>query len=447
MTAYKTHYRQLLSLGLPIMIGQVGMIVLSFADTMMVGHHSTVELGAAAFVNNIMNLVIIFGTGFSYGLTPIVGELFGRGEKAEAGQALRCSLLSNLLVGLVLTLLLALIYINVGRMGLPKELIPLIKPYFLTLIVSVFFVMLFNAFKQFADGITDTKTSMWVLLGGNLLNIVGNYLLIYGKMGLPEWGLFGAGAATLLSRIVMVAVFAWLFLRSKRYSGYREGFLRLGWSRPTTRRLNSLGWPVALQMGMETASFSLSVIMVGWLGTIALATHQVMLTISQFTFMVYYGLGAAVAIRVSNFHGQRDTLNVRRSARAGFHLMVMLEVSLSMIIFLLRDHLGGWFTDSGEVASAVITLLAPFFIYQFGDGLQITFANALRGISDVRYLMKVAFVSYFIISLPLGYIFAFPLGFGLVGIWMAFPFGLTTTGVLLWLRFRRVTATGEAGRA
>lgn len=434
---YGEHYRSLLRLGLPIMIGQLGMIVLSFADTMMVGHHSTMELGAASFVNNIMNLVIIFGTGFSYGLTPIVGGLFGRGDKAGAGQALRCSIVANLLVGLGMMALLAIVCMNVHRMGQPAELLPLIRPYFVVLTVSIVFVMAFNAFKQFSDATTDTQTPMWILLGGNLLNIAGNYVLIYGKMGLPELGLLGAGLSTLLSRVAMVAVFVALFVRSRRYAEYRGGFAHGGTARSLAHRLYSLGLPVALQMGMETASFSLSVIMVGWLGTIALASHQVMLTVSQFTFMIYYGLGAAIAIRVSNFHGQRDRTGVQRTVRAGFHLMIALEVSLSLVIFLLRHHIGGWFTDSGDVSAAVMALLLPFFLYQFGDGLQITFANTLRGLSDVKYLMVAAFVSYFLLSLPLGYVFAFPLGLGLVGIWMAFPFGLTTTGVLLWLRYRR----------
>jgi len=420
------------------MIGQLGTIILGFADTMMVGHHSTVELGAASFVNNIITLVIIFGTGFSYGLTPVVGAFFGRGDRRGAGQALRCSLVSNLLVALVLTVLMLAVCATVGYMGQPEELLPLIRPYFLTLIASLVFVMLFNGFKQFADGITDTRTSMWILLGGNVFNIVLNYLLIYGRFGMPELGLLGAGLATLVSRVAMVAAFFAVFMRSKRYSRYKAGFMRSGLSRPMMRRLNALGWPVALQMGMETASFSLSVIMVGWLGTIALASHQVMLTISQFTFMIYYGMGAAVAIRVSNYSGSRDMMGIRRSAWAGFHLMVVLEVVLSLVVFLLRHHLGGWFTDSQEVAQTVISLLVPFFVYQFGDGLQIVFANALRGASDVKYLMAAAFVSYFVVSLPVGYCCAFVFDYGIVGIWMAFPFGLTTSGVLLCLRFCRV---------
>ena len=207
------------------------------------------------------------------------------------------------------------------------------------------------------------------------------------------------------------------------------------------KRLNALGWPVGLQMGMETASFSLSAIMVGWLGTIALASHQIMLTISQFTFMMYYGMGAAVAVRVSNFKGQGDMENVRRSTFAGFHLIMAMEVVLMSIVFVMRGQVGGWFTDSAEASALVASLFFPFLIYQFGDGLQINFANALRGISDVKPMMIIAFISYFIISLPVGYFCGFVLGWGLVGVWMAFPFGLTSAGLMLWLRFRYKTGT------
>lgn len=435
---YNNHYRTLLSIGIPIMIGQLGMIILSFADTMMVGHHSTSELGAASFVNNIMNLVIITGTGFSYGLTPIVGGLFGRKQLPEAGQALRCSLLANTLAAVIMMAALTILYFNLANIGQPDELLLYMRPYYLVLLASLPFVMLFNAFKQFTDSITETRTSMWILLSGNLLNIIGNYILIYGKMGIPEMGVVGAGVSTLISRIVMVGIFLAVFLCKRSMKQYREGFFSLGWSRQLVRRLTTLGTPIALEMGMETASFSLSIIMVGWLGTIALASHQVMSTISQFTFMVYYGLGAAVAVRTSYFHGQGDMLNTRHVVTAGLRLMVMLEILLGGIIFLLRKDIGSWFTDSAEVSASVLTLMLPFFIYQFGDGLQINYANALRGIADVKPLMVIAFIAFFVISLPVGYLCGFVMGYGLVGVWMAFPFGLTSAGIMMWWRFRKM---------
>lgn len=436
---YRGHYKALFYLGLPIVIGQVGVIVLGFADTLMIGHHSTDELGAASFVNNVFNLAIIFSTGFSYGLTPIVGSLYGNRQLAPAGQALRCSLLANLLVALLLTLGMGILYLNIHNLGQPEELLPLIKPYYIVLLISLVFVLLFNGFKQFTDGITDTKTAMWILLGGNVLNIIGNYILINGKLGLPELGLLGAGISTLFSRIAMLAVFGFVFLNSRRFLRYRLGFFRLGWSRPLFMRLNALGWPVALQMGMETASFSLSAIMIGWLGTIALASHQIMCAISQFTFMMFYGMGAAVAVRVSNFKGQGDEVNVRRSAYAGFHLIMLMALMLGGIVFVFRNHLGGWFTDNEEVSVLVAALIIPMLVYQLGDGLQINFANALRGISDVKPMMLIAFISYFLISLPVGYLCGFVLGWGTVGVWMAFPFGLTSAGIMLWLRFRYKT--------
>jgi len=433
------HYRELLRLGVPIMIGQLGMIILSFADTLMIGHHSTIELGAAAFVNSMMNLFVIFSTGFSYGLTPIVGELFGHKDLKQVGLSLRCSLVANALIAFLVMAVLGVIYLNLDRLGQPEELLPYIRPYFLSLLVSMLFVLLFNAFRQFTDGITDTRTGMWMLLGGNLLNIIGNYLLIYGKCGFPELGLFGAGLSTLIARIMMLAGYVWLVLTAKRFKPYKEGLLHGQFSRNIFVRLNNLGWPVALQMGMETASFSLTAIMVGWLGTIALASHQVMLTISQFAFMIYYGLGAAIAVRVSNFRGMGDIANVRNTVYAGFRMMLLLELIIVAVMLPFYQQMGGWFADDAEVTAAVATLFIPFVFYQFGDGLQITFANALRGISDVKPMMLYAFLAYFVISLPVCYLLAFVLGLGLPGIWLSFLFGLTSAGVMFYLRFRKST--------
>ena len=235
MQTYGGHYRALVRLGFPIVVGQLGVIILGFADTLMIGHHSTEELGAASFVNNLFNLCIIFSTGFSYGLTPVVGALYGNRRFPEAGQALLCSLVANALVAVLLTLIMGGLYFNIGRLGQPEELLPLIRPYYLVLLTSLLFVLLFNGFKQFTDGITDTKTAMWLLLGGNALNIAGNYILINGKLGLPELGLLGAGLSTLFSRIVMVVAFALIVWRSRRFARYRVGLCRLPYSAGSMR--------------------------------------------------------------------------------------------------------------------------------------------------------------------------------------------------------------------
>ncbi len=286
MKPYSEHYSTLARVGLPIVIGQLGIIILGFADTIMVGRHSTDELGAAGFVNNMFNLAIIFSTGFSYGLTPVVGSNYGKQDFAAVSRALKNSLPANTLIALFVCLCMGMLYLNLEHLGQPEELLPLMRPYYLTLLASLPFMLWFNAFKQFADGITDTRTSMWILLGGNVLNIVGNLVLIFGLCGFPELGLFGAGLSTLISRIVMFAAFAILFFCTPYYNRYKQHFFRQSVNRSDFRQLNRLGWPIALQMGMETASFSLSAIMMGWLGVAALAAHQIMCTVGTLCFMV-----------------------------------------------------------------------------------------------------------------------------------------------------------------
>lgn len=310
------NYKALITLGLPIVIGQLGVIVLSIADTMMVGRYGTDELAAASFVNNMFNLIIVTATGFSYGITPVVGRLFGRGEKAEAGGVLKNAVVANGLLAMVFIALMSVLYLCLGR----------------------------------------------------------------------------------------------------------------------------LGAPVALQMGMETASFSLSTIMVGWLGTTALAAHQVMLTIGQLGFMVYYGMAAAVAVRASAFCGQGDKEAVKMTVSGGFHIILVLAAAVSVLMLAVRGSVGYLFTDNADVADAVAMLVIPFVLYQFGDGMQSNYANALRGISDVKMLSVYAFVAYFLISLPAGWLFGFVCGWGLTGIWMAFPVGLTAAGAMYMMRFRRTIA-------
>ena len=437
---YRTHYTALARLGLPIVVGQIGMMLVGFADTLMIGHHSTQELAAASFVNNLMILAVVTGIGFSMGLTPVVGALCGQKRLEDAGVALRCSIKANSGVGILLTLLALLLYLFIDQLGQPDELLPLIRPYYLIVSATLLPVMWFNSGKQFTDGIALTRYGMWILLAGNGLNILGNWLLINGIGPFPELGLQGAGISTLCSRLAMVAAYVIILSRGERFAPFRIGLFSRKHhqeKRQLFRRLCLLGFPMAMQSGMETASFSLTAIMVGWLGTVALASHQIMCTISQFNFMMYLGLGTAVSIRISHFYGQGDMNQVKQTASAGFHLMLILEVMLSLLLILMHKEMGGWFTDSPEVTAMVASLFVVFIAYQFGDGLQINYANALRGIADVKVLVIIAFIAYFIISLPASYLFAFPLGLGLPGVWMGFPFGLTSAGLMLWWRFRR----------
>ena len=436
-TKYETHYKNLTYLGVPIIIGQLGNLILNFADTLMIGHHSTEELAAAAFVNNMFTLVIIFAIGFTYAVTALVGILYGQENTHRIGELMKSATAANTCMALFLSFIMIVLYLNVHRLGQPKELLPLIRPYFLIQLVSLPFVCWFNTFRQFTDGITDTKVAMWILIGGNVMNIFGNWILIYGNLGMPEMGLLGAGLSTMISRIMMTIVMVGIFFVSKKYREYKEGWNTGKVHYADFKKITVLGFPLALQMGMETAAFSLSSLMVGWFGTESLAAHQVMLTISQLGYMIYYGLAAAVAVRISNFMGQRDFLAVRQTATAGIHLVFLLALVTSVPVFIFRHIIGGLFTDNVNVISMVSMTIIPFMIYQFGDGMQCNYANAMRGTANVRPLIWIAFISYFVVSLPLGYIFGVIMNYKLLGVWYAFPFGLTLSGILYYIYYQK----------
>lgn len=435
---YKKHFLLITRLGFPIVVAQLGTIVTSFADTIMVGQYGTDELSAAGFTNNIFGLVIYFLLGFSYSTTPVVGAYFGRGRYADAARSLKESAVANMSVCAVVVALMSVLYFNLHHLGQPEDLLPLIRPYFIVVLASMPFVSAFNSLKQFCDGVGDTKMPMWVMIGGNVVNIIGNYLLIFGKMGCPELGLVGAGLSTLIARVMMVVAIIVLILTSRRYAMYRGG-LRMRVTADGVKHLTRKGMPIGLQMCMEASSFSLCAVMMGWLGSAPLAAHQVMCTIGSLCFMVYYGIGAAVAIRISHFRGQGNWGEVRLVANVGLLMTLSTGVLLSTMIFLLRYDISYMFTTSEEVVAVVVSLIVPMMFYQLGDCIQTVFANALRAIEDVKMMMFYAFIAYVVVSLPLSYVFGFILGWGAVGVWWAFPFGLTTAGVLFWTRFNKTT--------
>lgn len=432
---YGQHYKEILKLGIPIVIGQMGVIIVGFADNIMVGQYASEHLAAASFVNSVFNVPILFGLGFAYGLTPLVGQAYGRKEHSRVGQYLKNSLMVNFAIGVLLTLIMSVLYANLENLGQPEELIPIIRPYFILQLISLVFVMVFNAFKQFSDGITDSVTPMFIMLGANVLNIIGNYILIYGKLGLPELGLTGAGISTLASRILMLVAFAFVFCLKRQYRPYFEAYKSTHCNKKDASELNHMGWMVGIQMGLETTLFSVAGVMIGWLGTATLAAHQSLVTVSTLGFMMYYGIGAATSVRVSNYYGRDDIKNVRRSSMAGFHIIIALGLIASSIFYLGRNLIGPIFTDSEEVHQIIKILIPILILYQIGDCIQIPFANALRGIGDVTSMAIISLIGYILIALPMCYIFGFIFDWGIKGIWLGFPVGLICTGLMLCGRF------------
>lgn len=434
---FKSILKRLLVLAGPIVIGQLGVVLVSFADTFMVGHYGVKELAAASFVNNLTMLLVVTGLGFSLGLTPLVSEAEGRADRKLAGALLRNGLKSNAVLAALVFIVMVVLYLNLDNMGQPEELLPLIKPYYIVVSVSILCTYFFNAFKQFTDGLTKTKVSMTVIIASNVMNIIGNYVLIYGKAGFPEMGLLGAGISTLAARIFTVAAMAGYVFFNKRMKEYVAGFRSKAESRGLLGKVTRLGIPIGLQMGMETASFSLVVILVGKLGTTELAAHQVMVTISQICYMLYIAVASASAIMISSFSGRKMFREISLTSRAAYVSVLGLTVICAGSVILFLRPLSSLFTESDIVTDMVATIALPFLLYQFGDGLQIAYANALRGLQKVKPILPIAFVSYFIISIPASYVFAFPLGMELPGIWYGFPISLTFAGIFYYLTYRK----------
>ncbi len=435
---YPQEYRALVRLGLPITVGQIGMTVQGLADTIMVGQHATTELAAAGFVNNIFNLAVLICFGFTQAAISQTGSAYARGEKAEMVTLLKSGLLADLLQCLFIMLAMAAFYVVLPHLGQPEELLPLMRPYFLVLLASLPFISIGGAYKQFFDSKGDTWVAMTITLIGNVWNILFNALWIFGLCGFPELGLMGAGWATLFSRALMVALYVAAYFLLPHYADYRTLWRQVHVQARLVGVLRRLGWPVAVQQGMEAASFSLCAIMLGWVGASALAAHQVMMNVSMLIFLFYIGIGTAVSIRVSNYHGLRDRTGIQRAATAGYQLIFLVGVVASSLVFIFRYHLAGVFTDSAEVSAIVATMVWPVILYQVGDGMQSNYVNALRGLGDVKPLMRYSFIAYVLISLPLSYLFGNVLGWGAFGVWMGFPFGLTTAGILFYRRFRKV---------
>ena len=435
--------QSIIKLGIPIIIGQLGSIAQQFADTIMVGQYGTMELAAAGFVNNVFNFVIYFMLGISYASTPVIGASYSQKDYKAVAQSLVDSIVVNFLFSLVIVALLLLLYHNIAILQQPEEIMPYALPYFLIVTASMPFMAVFNALKQYSDAVGETKIPMWIMLGANAFNVLLNLPLIFGfelsifnyQFSMEALGLFGAGIATLISRILAVMALVVVIAKMKKYKELKPS-VSTGPKIHRMKHLLFLGLPISIQLGLEASSFNICAIFMGWLGSIPLAAHQIMCTISTLCFQIVYGIGAAASVLISQFRGVGDWHNVRRTANTAFFIGIALILMMIGMIQIFRYPLVSCLTTSEEVVSVVLSLIPCFFIYQFGDCMQITFANALRGIAEVKKLMLYAFISYVIVSIPLSYVFAFIFGWGGVGVWMGMPFGLTTAGFLFYFEFR-----------
>lgn len=434
---YLPFYRRNLRVAFPVMLSQAGQVLVQQVDNMMVGRVGTTELAAASFANSVFIIGMVMGMGFTFGLTPLAGHAWAAGEHRKAASLFRNAFLTNISMALALATVLYSVSFFMDLMGQPPQVVDLAVPYFRILVVSMIPFLVFFTFKQFTEGLGNTSIAMFITLSANALNILLNYILIFGKLGFPAYGLNGAGYASLAARFLMPALFMLVYLKKDWLKRYIILMRDTMFRKKEILALFNIGWPISGQMLLEVSAFALSGVMMGWMGEVPLAAHQIALGLASITFMIVTGIASGTTIRVSHQYSRKDYPNMYTAAIASVHLVLsfMAVTALSFLVF--RGFLPKIYSPNPEVITLASQLLIMAAVFQLFDGLQVVMLGVLRGIADVKKAMFYAFLSYLVVNLPLGYTLAFVLNVGPMGIWAGFVAGLGLASILFYMRFRK----------
>ena len=419
------HIRKHVTLATPVVVGQLGHIMVSVADTAMVGRVGVIPLAGATFAGTIYHIMMLFGIGISYAITPLVAAS-KPDNRDQHIHLLQHAFLLNLSLGVLFFLLMVACYPLLPYMGQETLVVDAAGPFLVIIGSSIIPLMVFQTFRQYAEGLSNTFLPMIVSVIANLVNVGLNWVLIFGKMGAPALGLNGAGYATLISRILMAAAM-WVIIRNISL------FKKYDWS--TIKRMLKLGIPSGLQYVFEVGAFAVSTIMMGWISAEAMAAHQIALNLSAISYMAATGIAAAATVRVGNQLGLKDKSNLRLAGITSVGLVTVF-MSFAAAVFILFNHeLVSLYIKEADVQSLAANLLLIAAAFQISDGIQAVGLGMLRGLTDVKVPTIVTFIAYWLIAIPLGYVLAFKIGWQAQGIWIALLTGLSIAAAMHMFRF------------
>jgi MATE family multidrug resistance protein len=431
---------ELLRLALPVMLAQLGYIAVQVADTAMVGEFggdNPIPLAAVAFGTGISWLFFFLCIGLTIGLTPVIGELFVQHRKQEMAHYLQSSLLLYPLFGVVCMALQIASEPLLYHLDQPVEVVDMALPYYRLMAYCLPFVMLYGSIKQFLEGVGNTKSAMIVAVTTNVVNIILNYIFIFGKCGCEPMGAYGAGLATLLSRILNPLLLSIYFVASKRYREYLALFNRKVEYLSNSLKLLKLGLPIAGQMVLEALAFIVTGVMMGWFGTEAISANQIGNTYGNCTFMLILSLGSATTICVSHAFGRRSIEEITDVVRSALSMAVIWGICVIALFVSLRHLMPLLFTENREVITLASQMLVLYATYQLSDAVQCILVGILRGLQQVKSIAIVAFFAYIVINIPVGYFVAFKLEMGATGLIVGYIVGLTTAALLYGLKVRK----------
>ena len=445
---YTREFRYNLVLAAPVMLGMLGHTFVGLVDNIMVGQLGTAELAAVSLGNSFMFIAMSLGIGFSTVITPIVAEADGEKDFDKGKSALKHGLFLCTTIGIILFLLILMAKPLMDLMNQPEEVVTLALPYLDLVAFSLIPLIVFQAFKQFSDGLSLTRYPMYATLIANIVNVLLNYLLIFGKAGFPELGITGAAIGTLISRLVMV-VFLWVFLRNKKKSkDYVTNIKIFVLQQKMIKKIIALGFPSSLQMFFEVAIFTAAIWLSGILGKNPQAANQIALNLASMTYMIATGLSVASMIRVGNQKGLKAFKELRRIAFSIFLLGFLIEFGFALLFVLFNELLPQIYLDVDDVANmkdnmevikTASELLIVAALFQISDGVQVTVLGALRGLQDVKVPTTITFIAYWIVGFPVMYYLGLKTELQSAGIWLGLLAGLTVSAVLLFIRFNRLT--------
>lgn len=357
----------------------------------------------------------------------------------QVGAWFKSSMWAVVGMGVFLSLVIYILSLFMDNMGQSIDVVLPAREYLWIISCSILPMMVFMGYKQFCEGLANTKVAMNIVLIANLINVIFNYILINGKLGLPVLGLNGAGFGTLISRIFMAACFFFVFRKGKSFKSYGEIISKAKFAVVDFIKIWKLGVPIGAQLVMEASAFMLSTIMMGWISVEGLAAHQIVLSISTISFMVYLGIASSTTIRVSSLFGENKIAEMRKAGWAAIHLVILMVIVIGLGFLLFRNLLPTLFSEDPLVIALAAQFIVVMLVYQLFDGLQIVFGSILRGMSDVNIPTLYTFIAYFLVSLPTGYLCAFTFGLNEVGIWWGLPVGLGTASILFMFRFMKLS--------
>ncbi|WP_232625266.1 MATE family efflux transporter [Pareuzebyella sediminis] len=445
---YTKEFRYNIKLSIPVIMGMLGHTFVQLADNIMVGQIGTAELAAVSLGNSFVFIAMSLGIGFSTAITPLVAEADSAGRKADAKSALKHGLVLCSVLGLSLFFIILLAKPLMYLMEQPPEVVKLARPYLDLVAFSLVPLIIFQAFKQFSEGLSQTKYPMYATVMANVINIILNYLLIFGAFGFPKMGIVGAAIGTLVARFFMVGYLWFLLKKKKKFHDYVTGFNFRNIERKVIDKIISLGFPSSLQMFFEVAIFTAAIWISGVLGKNAQAANQIALNLSSMTFMFGMGLGVTAMIRVGNQKGLQNFKELRRIAKSIFLLTLVLEIAFAALFLWGRNWFPTLYLDIDDLANmrdntqviglaAQLLLVAAFF--QISDGIQVVVLGALRGLQDVKIPTLITFIAYWAIGFPVSYYLGLHTGLQSTGIWVGLLTGLSASAVMLYLRFQFLT--------